>query len=171
MKLIILLLAIIGIFASSNAPKAKDIPLVENFELDKYLGTWYEIARLDHSFERNLDSVTATYSVRDDGKIKVLNKGYNTKKGKWSTAEGKAWIPNEDQPARLKVSFFWIFSAEYRIIALDDEYSYAMVTSSSKKYLWILSRSPKMPEEKLDMLLKKAKDWGFDLSEIYFVKH
>jgi apolipoprotein D and lipocalin family protein len=134
------------------------------------LGTWYEIARLPNSFEKNLDHVTAIYTLRDDGKINVLNKGFDSAKKYWKEATGKAWIPNSRIPAHLRVSFFWIFAGDYKIIALDGEnYSYSMVTSKTKKYLWILSRTPRMDNEVYNKLVEKAKGFGFEVEELYKV--
>jgi apolipoprotein D and lipocalin family protein len=155
-----------------EALRTDSIPVVDNFDVDRYLGTWYEIARLPNKFEKNLDRVTATYTLRDDGKIKVLNKGYNLKEESWKEAEGKAWIPDSQVPAHLKVSFFWIFASDYKVIALDTEnYVYTMVTSSSKKYLWILSRTPTMDEEVYTKLVEKARQFGFAVDSLYKVKH
>jgi len=107
-----------------------DKTTVKELDLNRYLGTWYEIARFPHSFEKNLVGVTATYSLRDDGKIEVLNQGFkNTLNGELSKAEGKAKIPDPQKPANLKVSFFWIFYAEYNVLELDENYRYAMIGS------------------------------------------
>lgn len=152
---------------SSPSRSTRDIPLVENFQLERYLGTWYEIVRLPHGFEKNLEQVTATYSLKNDGKIRVLNRGFHTRKGKWSEAEGRAWMPDVGEPARLKVSFFLFFAADYRVIALDETgYSWAMVTSGSRKYLWILSRSPRMEEALLSDLIRQAEGWGFPVEQL-----
>ena len=148
------------------------IPVVKNFDLDRYLGTWYEIARLPNRFEKNLDQVTATYSIREDGKINVLNKGFNSAENSWKEAIGKAWIPDPKIPAKLKVSFFWIFSSEYKIIALDEiNYGYSLVTSNAKKYLWILSRTPNMDENTYNKLVEKAREFGFEIERLYKVVH
>jgi apolipoprotein D and lipocalin family protein len=146
------------------------IPAVKSFDLQRYLGLWYEIARLPHSFENGLDRVTATYTLREDGKIAVLNKGFNVEKGEWSEAIGKARIKDDTAGAFLEVSFFWIFYADYKVIELDTtNYSYAMITSSSKKYLWILCRTPHLDNAVYDTLIRKAADWGFNTSAIYKV--
>jgi len=148
----------------------ESIPIIKPFVLNRYMGTWYEIARLPHSFEEGLDSVTATYTLRDDGKVDVHNRGFDTAEGEWNEAKGKAYIPDTSAGAFLKVSFFWIFYGDYKVIALDTlNYSYAMVTSHSKEYLWILSRSPKMEQQVYDDLIRKAGEWGFDLSKLYKV--
>jgi lipocalin len=144
-----------------------DKTTVKSLDLNRYLGTWYEIARFPHSFEKNLVGVTATYSLREDGKIKVLNQGYkNTLDGELSKAEGKAKIPDPLKPANLKVSFFWIFYAEYNVLELDENYQYAMIGSSSAKYFWILSRTPQMDDTTYEMLLEKAQKRGYDLSKL-----
>jgi lipocalin len=147
-----------------------DQTTVKELDLNRYLGTWYEIARFPHSFEKNLVGVTATYSLRDDGKIKVVNQGYkNTLDGELSVAEGKAKIPDKSQPGKLKVSFFWIFYADYIVLELDDNYQYVMIGSSSPKYFWILSRTPQMAPEVYEMLLEKARKRGYNLEKLYKV--
>lgn len=144
-----------------------DKTTVRELDLNRYLGKWYEIARFPHSFEKNLVGVTATYSLRDDGKIKVLNQGYkNTLDGELSVAEGKAKIPNKQEPAKLKVSFFWIFYGDYNVLELDENYQYVMIGSSSPKYFWILSRTPQMAPEVYEMLLEKARKRGYNLDKL-----
>jgi apolipoprotein D and lipocalin family protein len=147
----------------------KSIPVVEDFDLNRYLGTWYEIARLPHRFEKDLINVTATYSLRSDGKIQVLNRGFKSAKNKWSEAKGKAWVPDRNVPARLRVSFFWPFAADYRVIKLDPDYQWAVVTSNSKDYLWILSRTPKMDDAVYGTLIQFIRENGFDLEKIIHV--
>ena len=147
-----------------------DKTTVKELDLNRYLGTWYEIARFPHSFEKNLVGVTATYSLREDGKIKVLNQGYkNMLDGELSVAEGKAKIPNKLEPAKLKVSFFWIFYADYNVLELDENYQYAMIGSSSDKYFWILCRTPQMDSATYEMLLEKARKRGYNLEKLYKV--
>jgi len=142
---------------------------VKELDLPRYLGTWYEIARFDHKFERGLQGVTATYSMRDDGKIKVLNQGYeNTLDGKLSVAEGKAKLT--DEPGKLKVSFFWIFYADYLVMELDENYQWALIGSSSDKYLWILSRTPQLEENVKNLILHKAEKRGYDISKLIWVE-
>jgi apolipoprotein D and lipocalin family protein len=148
----------------------ENIPVVKSFDIQRYLGTWYEVARLPHSFENGLDKVTATYSIRDDGKIAVLNRGFNTATGEWKDANGKARLKEPGAGALLEVSFFWIFYADYKVIELDTvNYSYSMVTSSSKEYFWILSRTPQVDDVMYDRLIQKARGWGFNISAIYKV--
>ncbi|WP_171973180.1 lipocalin family protein [Saccharicrinis aurantiacus] len=149
-----------------------DKSVVKKLDIDKYLGKWYEISRFDHSFERGMEGVTATYSMRDDGKIKVLNAGYkNGLDGKYSSAEGKAYIPNKAEPAKLKVSFFWFFYGDYFVLDLDDDYQWALIGSSSDKYLWILSRTPNINEDTYKMLINKLKLRGYDTNKLIRVKH
>ena len=145
-----------------------DNSTVNKLELEKYLGKWYEIARYDHRFERGLVGVTAEYSIRPDGKIKVLNSGYKESlNGPFSQAIGKAKIPNpEKEPGKFKVSFFWIFYADYFVLELDDNYQWAVIGSSSDKYLWILSRTPQMEEQLYQGILDKIKGRGYDISTL-----
>lgn len=138
-------------------------------DLNRYMGTWYEIARFDHRFERNMERVTADYSLLPDGKISVLNRGYRN--GKWHAAKGKAKLSDPAEPGKLKVAFFLSLYADYYILELDEiEYSYVMIGSSSDKYLWILSRTPEMLSETLTMLLTKACTRGYDTNKILFVR-
>ncbi len=141
---------------------------ISGFEPDRYLGAWYEIARLDHRFERGLDQVTATYSRRDDGGIRVVNRGYNAETGEWSQAEGKAYLIGDDGQGRLKVSFFGPFYGGYNILYLADDYSVSVVTGPSRDYFWILSRTPTLPDTKLQPLLDKARNWDFDVDALIF---
>lgn len=140
-----------------------DTSTVKGVDLNRYLGKWYEIARFDHSFERGLVGTTATYSMRPDGKIKVLNEGYKkTLDGKHKVAEGKAKIPDPADLSKLKVSFFLNFYADYLIMELDQsDYQYVMIGSNSPNFLWILSRTPVMPDDIYSMLLDKAKKRGY----------
>lgn len=147
-----------------------DTKTVSELDLNRYLGTWYEIARFPHSFEKDLVGVTATYSMRDDGKIKVVNQGYEkTLDGKLSVAIGKAKIPNKAESAKLKVSFFWIFYGDYFVLELDKDYQYVMIGSSSPKYFWILSRTPQMAPKTYEMLLDKARKRGYNLEKLLVV--
>lgn len=144
-----------------------DKSVVDEFNVDRYLGKWYENARFDHSFERGLVGVTATYTMRPDGKIKVVNAGYkDSLTGKRSEAVGKAKIPNPNIPAKLKVSFFWIFYADYYVLELDSDYKWAIVGSSSDNYLWILSRKPHISEELYITLLDKIRARGYDTEKL-----
>ena len=149
-----------------------DKTTVKEVDIKRYMGKWYEIARFDHTFERGKVGVSTNYSLNDDGTILVVNSGYNgTLNGELETATGKAKQPNPKFPGQLKVSFFWMFYAQYNILELDqEEYSYALIGSSSDKYLWILSRKPQISKETLDMLLKKAEERGYDTSKLIYVE-
>ncbi len=153
-------------FSGCVAGSTRHIPAISNFNADRYFGVWYEIARADHRFERNLTHVTATYSRRADGQIHVLNRGYNTQKEKWVEAEARASFRGSSNDAELSVTFFWPFSAQYRIIEIGDDYEYAVVTSRSLKYFWVLSREPVMAEQQLDGILERAEKWGFDTQNL-----
>lgn len=150
----------------------KPVVTVKNVDLKRYMGLWYEIARFDHRFERNLVGATATYTLDEKGKISVLNQGYEyTLDGKHKTANGRAKVPNMNEPGKLKVYFFLFFGADYYIMELDEEnYSYALVGSSTMKYLWILGRSPQMPDATYTMLINKAKERGYDTDKLIKVK-
>lgn len=166
-RLVLILLLIITFSCTNTNSQMIDTTTVRELDLNRYLGTWYEIARFPHSFEKGMAGVTANYSLRDDGKIRVLNKGYkNGLNGELSVAEGKAKIPDQSQPGKLKVSFFWIFYADYYVLELDDNYQYAMIGSSSPKYFWILSRTPQMDESTYQMLLGKARQRGYNLDKL-----
>ena len=144
---------------------------VTNFQAGRYLGTWYEIARLDHSFERGLSQVTAEYSKRDDGAIQVVNRGFDAKKDKWREARGVARFVGPSDVGRLKVSFFWPFYGGYHVIALDhQDYRYAMVTSNNRSYLWLLARQKRLEATVLEDLLARAKAWGFRTEDLIFVE-
>ncbi len=145
---------------------------VNEFELERYLGKWYEIARLNNSFEDGLENVTAEYSLRSDGVLRVVNKGFLEEKNKWKTAEAKAYFVNEKDSGFLKVSFFGPFHGSYIIFELDKEnYQYAFVTSSSKSYLWLLARTQTVNQAVIDRFIKISKEKGFDTDSILFVKH
>jgi apolipoprotein D and lipocalin family protein len=145
---------------------------VDNFRLEKYLGKWYEIARLDHSFERGLTRVTAEYSLRDDGGVRVLNRGYSEKEKAWKEAEGIAYFVQRPDQGYLKASFFWPFYGSYIVFQLDHEnYRYSLVSGPDKSYLWILARDPEISDDLKKILVAKAAARGFDTSKLIFVTH
>ena len=167
-----LLFVIIGILMlNSCATIPEGATAVQSFDKDKYLGKWYEIARLDFRFERNLNNTTANYSVNDDGSIKVVNRGYNYVKDEWDKAIGKAKFAGVENVARLKVSFFGPFYAAYNVIALDKEYKYALVAGKNLDYMWILSRETTVPENVKQDYLKIAGDLGYNTSGLIWVEH
>jgi len=164
MALILLLTGCVGI--------PENVKPVENFKLEKYLGKWYEIARLDHSFERGLSRVTADYSLRDDGGLKVINRGYSIKESKWKEAEGKAYFVKGSDQGYLKVSFFGPFYGSYIVFELDHEnYQYSLVSGPDKSYFWILARTPQINENIKNVLIAKAAALGFDTSKLIHVNN
>jgi apolipoprotein D and lipocalin family protein len=162
-----LLIAATVIVQTSAEPSATFVP-VNNFSLEKYLGAWYEIARMPVSFEKDLVNVTATYELRKDGKVNVTNLGY--KNGDKKVARAIAKFAESPNVGHLRVTFFWPFCADYTIVALDSNYTYAMVAGKSHKYLWILSRTPKLDKEVIDNLLAKAIELGFDATKLIMVE-
>jgi len=169
MKKTALTLITIMIFISANSQKVPSV--VSSVDLNRYKGTWYEIARLPNFFEKKLKCTSATYTLRDDGRITVLNKGnYITDPHKSTSSQGIAWIPDKKSPAKLKVQFFWPFSGNYWIMELDTEYRYVLVGDPSYKYLWILAREKKMDEATYKMLLQKAVQKGYDVKSIIRVE-
>lgn len=162
----IALAAIFPVLASAQEPY--DNSTIAEFDLSLYLGTWYEIARFDHSFERGMDNVTAEYHIRDDGKVDVFNSGW--KNGVFKTADGKAKQPDpKNDPAHLKVSFFLFFYSDYNVMMLDKNYQVALVGSRSPDYLWILSRTPQQSDAVLDLVVEEAESRGYDTSKLIWV--
>ncbi|MDA3929794.1 MAG: lipocalin family protein [Prolixibacteraceae bacterium] len=170
-KNIVYLFVLLFCINSTNGQnKMIDKTIVKELDIDRYLGQWYEISRFDHKFERGLVGVTATYSYRKDGKLKVVNSGYKeTLNGQKSEAIGKAKIPNLNEPSKLKVSFFWFFYGDYYVLDLDENYQWAIIGSSSDNYLWILSRTPQIDEELYHNLLKKLTIRGYDITKLILV--
>jgi len=147
----------------------KGVKPITGFDVNRYLGKWYEVARLDNRFERGLEQVTATYSERSDGGVRVVNRGYNPEKRKWSESEGKAYFTGAPTTGALKVSFFGPFYGGYNIIALDDNYQYALVSGPNRDYLWILSRTPLIPETVKQEYLRIANRLGFATHQLLWV--
>ncbi|MHC4955907.1 MAG: lipocalin family protein [Planctomycetota bacterium] len=154
-----------GCQASGALPDAPPLRAVTSVDLERYLGTWYEISKYPVSFEKGLVGVTATYSMRDDGNIRVENAGYKGSfDGKLKSATARAWVPNAERPAELKVSFFWPFSAKYWVIGLDTDYQWAIVGEPGRRYLWILARQPRIHDELYQRLVAQVKKLGYDPS-------
>lgn len=170
-KLILPLFIFLLFFSGTPQKDMVNTATVKNLDIQKYLGTWYEIARFPHSFEKGLVGVTANYSMAEDGKIKVVNQGYKgTLDGKLDVAVGKAKIPDMNDPAKLKVSFFWFFYGDYYVMELDSEnYEWAVIGSSTPKYLWILSRKPQMDPVIYKDLIKRIEARGYKLDKLYKV--
>jgi apolipoprotein D and lipocalin family protein len=155
--------------ACQKIPEGAEV--VTDFEKEKYLGTWYEMARLDHRFERNLSNVTAEYSLKEEGTIKVVNRGYDKEDQEWEQAEGKAKFRESENVGKLKVSFFGPFYGGYNILALDESYNYALVAGNDLDYLWILSRTPSIPKDVKSDYLDQAEKIGYDTDELIWVSH
>jgi apolipoprotein D and lipocalin family protein len=167
----LILLVTFALLLSGCVGLPENVKPVDHFNADRYLGKWYEIARLDHSFERGLSKVSASYSKRDDGGIRVINRGYDAQKQKWKEAEGKAYFVNGADQGYLKVSFFGPFYGAYVVVDLDHEnYQYSLVSGPDKSYLWILSRTPQMDQETQKRLVEKAAALGFDTGRLIFVE-
>jgi apolipoprotein D and lipocalin family protein len=144
-----------------------ELETAEHVDLERYIGTWFEIAKFPQRFEKGLVGITATYSMLPNGKVRVLNKGYKGDfNGNAKTAEGRAIVVDTKTNAKLKVSFFWPFTGDYWILELGKDYEYAVVGEESRKYLWILSRTPQMDETTYNDLLKRAQAKGFDVSKL-----
>lgn len=170
MRKLVGLLSMLSLASCTGIPSG--LQPVKGFESDRYLGKWYEIARLDHSFERNLSNVSAQYSRRTDGGIEVINRGFNEKSGKWKDITGRAYFLEDETVGSLKVSFFGPFYGGYHVIALDkEEYKYAMVSGPSRSYLWILSREKAIEDKILTNLIAHAREWGFDTENLIYVQH
>lgn len=147
----------------------KGIQPVENFDAKRYMGTWYELARIEHSFEKGLTQVSAQYSLNDDGTVAVVNRGYDASKKEWRQANGKAQFLSDPSVAALKVSFFGPFYGGYNVVSLDDQYQTSLVIGNSLNYFWLLSRSKSIPEQQFRRLLEKAQSLGVDLSQVQVV--
>lgn len=164
------LLMILSSLLFTNCKNSAPLPTVSEVDLQKYSGTWYEIARFPNRFERGLECVTAEYSPKENGNIRVVNSGVKKDKpGKIDKASGTAWVPDPAYPGRLKVRFFWPFAGDYYIIALDDGYRYVLVGSPDRDYLWILSREKTLEESIYNELLQIAAKNGFDVSKLEMI--
>jgi len=166
-----LLLPLLAMLLGGCVTKPDAVRPVESFSLERYLGTWYEIARLDHSFERGLSRVTAHYSLDKDGSVRVVNRGYSEEKQQWREAVGRALFVNQPDQGFLKVSFFGPFYGAYVIIDLDEHYRYALVCGPNTSYLWLLARTSTIPDPVKERLVAKAAGLGFATSDLIFVKH
>ena len=164
---ILLALYVVAVcLAGCMSGPAVDNTLVSTLDLDRYLGSWYEIARFDHSFERGVEEAKAVYTLNRDGTIKVVNSGIKSGKPKTAVGKGK----RTDQPGLLRVSFFGPFYADYRVMMIDEEYSYALVGSGGAGYLWILSRTKTLPAAVKSAILAEATRRGYDTSKLIWVK-
>jgi apolipoprotein D and lipocalin family protein len=170
MKRFIVLLCLLSITGCTSIPD--NVSPVNDFELPKYLGKWYEIARLDHSFERGLTQITAEYSLNDDGGVKVVNRGFSMENNQWEAAEGKAYFVGASDVGHLKVSFFGPFYGSYIIFDLDKaNYQHAFISGPNTDYLWLLSRTPTVSSKTLQTFKQMAKNKGFITENLILVTH
>lgn len=167
--LTVVIASLLSVACSNPVPPA-GVTVVSPFESQRFLGTWYEIARMDHQFERGLEKVTVNYSAMDDGGIRVINRGYNPDRQMWQQSVGQAYFTGASNRAAMKVSFIGPFYGGYNVIALDREYRHALVCGPDRNYLWILSRTPTIPAEMKQQMLDIATRQGFDVTKLLWVK-
>ena len=161
-----------AIVLSGCVGKPEGVVPIRPFAIDRYLGEWFEIARLDHSFERGLTNVTATYTLRDDGSVGVLNRGFDRKTCQWKDADGRAVFQDTKDTASLSVTFFWPFAGGYHVFDLDQVgYGWALISGPSRDYLWILARRPDLPPEIRNRLVEKARSLDFPVNDLILVDH
>ncbi len=161
--------ALLTVTACSSVRAPAGVQPVGRFNVDRYAGHWYEVARIDHRFEKGLVNTSAHYSRNEDGSIKVVNRGYDPERGRWREAEGRARFVEDPGTASLKVSFFGPFYGGYHVVALDEDYRWSLVIGSDLDYLWILSRTPTLPEGVREQLLDKARALGVDTDKVLWV--
>jgi len=160
----------LSLFLAACTGMPEGVKPVSGFELDRYLGKWYEIARLDHSFERGLSRVTAEYSLREDGGVRVVNRGFSAAKGEWDEAEGKAYFVESPDLGYLKVSFFGPFYGSYVVFELDrEDYQYAFISGPDTSFLWLLARTPTVSVDVLRRFIERSQALGFDTDSLVLV--
>ncbi|WP_039055652.1 outer membrane lipoprotein Blc [Enterobacter sp. Bisph1] len=169
MLLIVTVIAALLTSACSSPTPPPGVTVVQDFNTQRFLGSWYEIARFDHPFERGLERVTAHYSLRDDGGLTVVNRGFNTKRGMWQQSIGTAYFIGSSRTAALRISFIGPFYGSYNVIALDANYRHALVCGPNRDYLWILSRTPTIPAEVKKQLLDTATRQGFATQKLLWI--
>lgn len=168
-NIILILCTLLGLTGCQTGRNANlDNSTVKALDIERFMGRWYEIARYEHRFEKDMTHVTATYTLQDDGKIEVLNEG--TRDGERKQVKGHAKQPDANDPGKLKVSFFLFFYSDYYILDLDPDYRYALIGSSTDKYLWIMSREKQLPQDVLDSLLAQLRRRGYDTDRLVFVR-
>lgn len=167
-SLAVLCSSIFSMLVGCSTSIPKGLEPVTDFQADKYLGKWYEIARIDNKFEKNMTQVTANYSLRDDGGIRVVNRGFDAIAQQWRESIGKAYFVRGEHTGALKVSFFGPFYGGYNIVKLDQDYQTVLVAGLSKEFLWILSRKPCISQEIKDAYVKKAAEIGYDTQRLNF---
>jgi apolipoprotein D and lipocalin family protein len=166
------LLALLSLVLSGCHGYPAAVTPVKNFDIDRYLGKWYEIARLDHSFERGLEQVSANYTLQESGEVKVVNRGFSTKTNEWKEAVGKAYFVGKTDEGYLKVSFFGPFYSSYVVFGLDlESYQYAFISGPNESYLWLLSRTATVEKDVLELFVETAGKKGFRTEELIYVEH
>lgn len=168
MRSILLILLVAGLAVSCSTTDFS-LSTADNVDLTKYMGTWYEIARIDFTFEKNLKNTTADYRMNKDGTVMVLNTGFNEKKNRWQSSEGRARMRKDSKSSELEVSFFGPFYSDYNILEIMGDYEYALVAGKNNDYLWILSRTKTIPDDVKSAFLEKAKKLGFDTNRLIWV--
>lgn len=167
---LVVLLALLGLGACSTVPPEGAVP-VTPFDINRYQGKWFEIARLDHSFEHGLSDVSANYRLLADGGVEVVNRGFDAARNKWREAKGRALFIGDANRASLKVSFFGPFYGGYHVVALDQQhYRWAMVIGPSREYLWILARDKQLPDDVRERLMGRARALGIDTQKLMWVE-
>ena len=170
-RLRVLPVLLVGLLLWGCQSMPEGVEPVGNFELERYLGTWYEVARLDHRFERGLSEVTAEYSLRPDGQVKVLNSGLSASSGEREQAEGRAKFAGEPDVGYLKVSFFGPFYGSYVVFELDPDYRHAFIAGNTTDYLWLLAREPVVDAAVRERFIERAGELGFNVDELIWVEH
>ena len=169
---VIVIAGVSGFVYSCKSVKVPEgITVVKDFKIEPYMGTWYEIARFDFKHEKDLSNVTATYSLNENGTVKVVNRGYNYVKDRWEQANGKATFVDKTNEGALKVSFFGPFYAGYNVVLMQPDYENALIFGETKDYIWILSRNKTIPNNVKEKFLKEAENAGYDLSRLVWTKH
>ena len=166
---LLLFFSALALAACTRVPEG--VQPVTGFDAVRYMGTWYEVARLPNRFERGLERITATYSLRDDGSVKVVNRGFDVEKNAWREAVGRARFTGERDVAALKVSFFGPFYGGYNVVDLDPQYRLALVVGPTRDYLWILAREPAPPVAEIERLKRKAAELGYDTTALVYPRH
>ncbi len=164
-------LIFVSVVGCASAPAVQEFAVVSDFDLESYMGVWYEVARIDNRFEKNLQQVTAEYTLMEDGYVRVRNKGYNTEKDKPSYIEGKARFRGSTTEGSLEVSFFGPFYSDYNVVALDGDYEYALVCGATYDYLWFLSRTPTIPDDIKAKYESIAASLGYDIEALVWIDH
>ncbi len=164
-------ICVLALLLTACTGTPRGIEPVENFDGERYMGHWYEIKRLDHRFERGLRNVTAEYSLREDGRVNVTNRGLDTESCEWQEVSGTARFRGDTNTASLAVTFTWPFAGGYHVFALDDDYQWALVSGPTRGFLWLLARDPDMPAAQRERLVELARVRGFPVDDLILVDH